>query len=372
MSYFVRSGNGYSVASKTSFVYENSLPVGTYVVKFDPMSRQFQLEIVDDFTINHKLYGNTIKNADRIINTFNTRTHSTGVMLCGEKGSGKTLLAKVISIMCRKSNVPTIIINQAHCGDEFNTFLQTIDQDCVVIFDEFEKVYSDRKVQEAVLTLLDGVYPSKKLFILTVNNKDRIDINMKNRPGRIYYMLDFNGLELNFIREYCMENLNNKNHIESICKVSLIFDSFNFDMLKAIVEEMNRYNETVNEVIKFINTKPEFNAGVEYEVQIKLAKTQSRIDEIVDSSLDPAEVFADNLRYTRKTTTNPLSLGDVGLDFSVFFENDRFSELNYWVSFGDNDLIDMNPHENSFTYCNAHGDTLILTRAKKMQFAYAF
>jgi hypothetical protein len=373
MSYFVRSGNGYSVASKTSFVYENNLPAGTYVIKQDLMSRQFRLEIVDDFSVTHKLYGNTISNAERIINTFNSRPNSTGIMLCGEKGSGKTLLAKMISIMCRESNIPTIIINEPHCGDDFNTFLQTIDQECVVIFDEFEKVYGDRKAQEAVLTLLDGVYPSKKMFILTVNDKFRIDTNMKNRPGRIYYMLDFNGLELDFIREYCMENLNNKNHIESICKVSQIFDSFNFDMLKAVVEEMNRYNESVNEVMKFINTKPEFNNGTEYDVEIKLAKTQSRIDGIIgDYSLDPEEVFADNMKYTRKRTINPLSLGDDGIDFSVYFQNGRFDNLGYHITFVDNDLIDINQHENSFTYLNGDGDKLILKKAKKTHFAYAF
>ncbi|HRZ82907.1 MAG TPA: hypothetical protein P5069_10620, partial [Candidatus Hydrogenedentes bacterium] len=45
--------------------------------------------------------------------------------------------------------------------EAFNTFMQAIEQPLVVLFDEFEKVYDDQE-QQALLTLLDGVYPSNK------------------------------------------------------------------------------------------------------------------------------------------------------------------------------------------------------------------
>ena len=73
--------------------------------------------------------------------------------------------------------------------------MQDIEQPCIILFDEFEKVYDDQD-QEKALTLLDGVFPSRKLFIMTVNNKWRVNEHMRNRPGRIYYMLDFAGFSL--------------------------------------------------------------------------------------------------------------------------------------------------------------------------------
>ena len=163
------------------------------------------------------------------------RDASTGVMLTGEKGSGKTLLAKNVSFEAAKQGIPTIIINAAWCGDAFNSLIQSIEQPAIILFDEFEKVY-DKDDQQQILTLLDGVFPSKKLFVLTCNDKWRVDVHMRNRPGRIYYMLDFAGLDHDFIRDYCADNLKAQEHTEAVCKISSLFDEFNFDMLKALID----------------------------------------------------------------------------------------------------------------------------------------
>jgi hypothetical protein len=173
-----------------------------------------------------------------------------------------------------EEGIPTIVINAPWHGDRFNSLIQSIDQPCMVLFDEFEKVY-DSDQQQAILTLLDGVFPSKTLFVITCNDKWRIDSHMRNRPGRIFYMLDFKGLEVNFIREYCEDNLNNKSHIDTVCKFSVIFSSFNFDMLKALVEEMNRYDESPAEAMRMLNAKPEYGENSSYEVQLILNGAQT-------------------------------------------------------------------------------------------------
>ena len=266
MPHFLKSGNTYKVASEEAMDIHQKLPAGNYVIKID-MFENLYLEHIDSFTVSGKIYGDTLKNTDRIINTFWERPGSTGVMLTGEKGSGKTLLSKKISIELAKQSVPTIVINNAFTGEKFNTLLQTISQPCVVLFDEFEKVY-DKDEQEAILTLLDGVYSSKKLFILTCNDKWRVDQHMRNRPGRIFYMIDFTGLSQEFIVEYCEDNLNHKEHIERICSMANLFAEFNFDMLKALVEEMNRYGETPQKAMKLLNAKPEFDSGCQYDVEL--------------------------------------------------------------------------------------------------------
>merc|ERR1712183_1235453 len=217
-----------------------------------------------------KVYGDTNKLADRILTTFQARDASTGVCLAGEKGSGKTLLAKRISILAaERENIATIVINSALCGDAFNQFVQMIEQPCVMLFDEFEKVYHTDANKTQMLTLLDGVYPSKKLFVMTCNNKYALDVNMRNRPGRFYYMLDFGGVDAPFIREYCQDTLIEcDKNVDQVCTIAKTFSDFNFDMLKAMVEEMNRYKESPVDVLRFLNVQPNSDSDLEYTMRL--------------------------------------------------------------------------------------------------------
>lgn len=269
MSKFFRSGAAFKVAADAAMDMYDTLPVGNYIVKETPQGELY-LEMIDAFAHTGKLYGNTTRHAERMINTFTSRDSSTGVLLNGEKGSGKSLLAKTLSIMCHQNGVPTITINAPFCGDKFNKFMQDISQPCMVLFDEFEKTY-DKDDQEQVLTLLDGVFPAKKLFVLTCNDKWRIDENMRNRPGRIFYMIDFKGIEEGFIREYCSDNLKNTEHIDKICNIASLFNAFNFDSLKALVEEMNRYNEDPITALEMLNIKPEHSGDNDYAVTVNHA-----------------------------------------------------------------------------------------------------
>ena len=268
MSYYMKSGNTFRIATKESMDLHESLPAGNYVVKQDPFEN-FYIEQIENFDVPTRMYGDTIRNTDRIINSFWDREKSTGVMLVGEKGSGKTLLSKNICVELAKQGVPTIVINHAWIGDKFNTLIQSIQQPCIVMFDEFEKVYNSEE-QEELLTLLDGIYSSKKLFMLTSNDKWRVDSHMRNRPGRIFYMVDFKGLDEAFIREYCYDNLAKPElkTIDTIVGIASVFGAFNFDMLKALVEEMNRYGETPQEAMRILNVKAEFDGGTTYSVEI--------------------------------------------------------------------------------------------------------
>jgi hypothetical protein len=268
MTYFVRQGNTFRPADEKMLDIHETLPPGNYTIKLD-LNENFFFEEVDRFSLNYKVYGDTTRHSTRIMQTFNDRPATTGVMLTGEKGSGKTLLAKALSIACYEQGIPTIIINTDWHGDKFNTLMQSIQQPCMILFDEFEKVY-DRETQPAILTLLDGVFPSKKLFVLTCNDKWRVDEHMRNRPGRIFYLLDFKGLDVDFITEYCQENLNDKGQIENVCRVSTMFSEFNFDMLKSLCEEMNRYKETAQEAIKMLNAKPQTDDGGKFKVELKI------------------------------------------------------------------------------------------------------
>ena len=288
MSHFIRSGNTYKVFPGNSLDIQESLPAGNYTVKFHPMEG-FSLEEVDQFRMPDKVYGDCLSNADRIVNTFMQRDGNTGVLLTGEKGSGKTLLARQVAI---QSGLPVIIINSDHSGDDFNSFLSSITQPCIVFLDEFEKTYS-REKQEKILTLLDGTYQSRKLFLLTSNDKYRIDNNMRNRPGRIFYLIEFGGLEEEFIVEYCRDNLKDQSYVPDMIRVSLLFDIFNFDLLTAFVEESNRYGENPKSLVKLLNAKPEYSGEISYSVSVRILDTV-----VPPRSITPKECEINTTIYT--------------------------------------------------------------------------
>lgn len=259
-SNFMYSGGRVTVSPKESFRIDDVLDPVTYAAKYNQETGQFYLQVVADMPVPDKIYGDTLSMADRVMRTYDARDKSTGVLLSGEKGSGKTLLAKVISAVGRRVGMPTILVQDCYHGSGFDAFIQSISTPSVIIFDEFEKVYDD-EAQPAVLTLFDGVFPSKKLFIVTCNKVSKIDENMINRPGRLYYHLSYSGLEENFIREYSMDNIvdpkDREKRVDDIVKLSVIIDPFNFDLLQTIIEEMNRFGESAYDVVKFVNAKPQ-------------------------------------------------------------------------------------------------------------------
>lgn len=286
MTHFLRNGSSFRIANEANMDIHDRLPSGNYTIQQDQFGNLF-LDRIDGFDIGGKLYGDIEQKARRILTTFFSRSASTGVLLTGEKGSGKSLLAKLLCYLAAKADIPTVVISQPWHGEKFNSFLQSINHECVVLFDEFEKVY-DSDQQESLLTLLDGVFPSKKLFLLTCNDKYRVDSHMRNRPGRIFYTLDYRGLTDDFIREYCQDNLKQKQYIDQICNIAAMFSAFNFDMLKALVEEMNRYNESPEESLKMLNVKAEYSADMTYLVSVETSEGKMLPQDLLtgDTELD--------------------------------------------------------------------------------------
>ena len=371
MSYYMKSGNTFRIATKESMDLHEQLPAGNYVVKQD-LFENFYIEQIENFDVPAKMYGDTIRNTERIINSFWDREKSTGVMLVGEKGSGKTLLSKNICVELAEQGVPTIVINHAWVGDKFNTLIQSIQQPCIVMFDEFEKVYNSDE-QEELLTLLDGIYSSKKLFMLTSNDKWRVDSHMRNRPGRIFYMVDFKGLDEAFIREYCYDNLAKPElkTIDTIVCIASVFGAFNFDMLKALVEEMNRYGETPQEAMRILNVKAEFDGGTTYSVEIykgnrKADRTSPSI--WTGAPLSSKEIGINWRFFSKKKKAEsdaPVAIGTIGIDDNPDDDEDGWGDEDFTTD----DLVKFNNKTGQFIF-EKNGVTLILIKETPKYFNF--
>jgi hypothetical protein len=362
---FLRDGTKYHPTSEINLDMHNTLPPKNFIIQEAPMGGGLYLEEVGGFELPSHLYGNTERQSDRILSTFNERPATTGVLLSGEKGSGKTLLAKVISAKAAIEGCPTIIINQPWIGDKFNKLLQDINQPCVIFFDEFEKTYDSDK-QEKLLTVLDGVFTSKKLFMLTCNDSFRIDRHMLNRPGRLYYALDFVGLSGEFVREYCRDNLKSQQFIDQVGQVVTLFDQFNFDMLKALVEEMNRYDESPRDALEMLNVKPRGDSNGRWDVSLTVGGVK-----IIDADMN------------NTWSGNPLQEGELEIYYNTAAatpaandEEDSMDDLAAAVSgsrravFSQNDLQRIEPGVGRLIYANGDGEVVTFTRKREAIYDY--
>jgi hypothetical protein len=258
MTLIIQQGSRITTAHEDSLIIHDALPARTYIVGYDGQKGSYYLEPAESFNLPKKIYDDSEARADRILDTFESRPNQTGVLLNGVKGAGKTLLAKQVSLKGVARGFATILVNQPWCGDGFNSFIQSIDHPAILIFDEFEKIY-DHKEQQALLTLLDGVFPTKKLFILTTNKQADVSHYILNRPGRVFYSLTYDYLSPELIEEYCNDNLDDKSQIPAIVTYTRIFNFFNFDIIAAVVEEMNRYKESFDSVLAWLNVSPDTN-----------------------------------------------------------------------------------------------------------------
>jgi len=355
---FSIQGNTIFLRDPEAMNFHDKLPPEVYAIKEHPITEELFLDKIDCFNIPHKRYGNNDRYAQRILNSFKLRNQATGVLLCGEKGSGKSLLAKTLANIAQAEGLPVIVVNTPRTGDAFFQLIQRIEQPAIILFDEFEKVYDSDK-QKEVLTLLDGIYPSNKLYVFTVNDKWKLDVNMRNRPGRIFYSIDYKGIEEKFIREYCEDNLNDKSQVDHIVRINTLFSAFNFDMLQALVEEMNRYNEDPFEAIQLLNIKPEYEDATTFTTFIS-------VDGTPDSHITCDRDF------------NGKPLGD---RVKIYYHKYRRLDISKehcdneadWLSaeFVPTDLVSVSKDGKTFLFKNSKGESVTL-QAKKSDTAFDY
>lgn len=263
----VSAGSRFMVYGEDVQTYK-ILPPGAYKVEFSKMTG-FSLSVHNDLLVKEKMYGNSYKKADKVMNTFNHLDRNMGVILSGPKGVGKTMFARRLAELGKEQGLPLILVDAPYPGIE--DFIESIEQECIVLFDEFEKTFRKAKEeeggpQERLLSLFDGIDGGKKLYVITCNKVSGLNEYFLNRPGRFHYHFILSTPTGDEVREYMEDNLDGdaRKYIDNIVTLSSM-SAFTYDVLRAIAFELNLGN-SLSETMMDLNIERERYLSLRFKI----------------------------------------------------------------------------------------------------------
>jgi hypothetical protein len=139
-----------------------------------------------------KIYGSHAARKKQVLETYDSRNGSTGVILTGAKGTGKSLLTEDIANAMIDRGVPVIYIEDGFPPTAIRHIVRTAGP-CMVVFEEFGKIYPipadprERNGQSDLLSLFSDSSLNKVLFIVTENAKETISPLYFSRPDRFLF-----------------------------------------------------------------------------------------------------------------------------------------------------------------------------------------
>lgn len=235
------------------------LKPAVYSLGFSLMSGFFLTKRGERLTVPKKVYGPVNRKIDKILRSYNNSTKSFGVLLSGDKGSGKTMTSALVANRCiEELNMPVILIEESFDGGGLTEFVEKLGE-CVLFIDEFGKKFDDEKGEQgSLLGLFDGTGSSRRLVLLTENNARDINQYMLNRPGRVHYHFRHEKLDEQSVREYCQDREVPESLIEQICLRREASKEFSFDVLQAIVNEYLLFGGDISEICDDLNIERPF------------------------------------------------------------------------------------------------------------------
>lgn len=189
---------------------------------------------------------------DRVLKNFSSsEKNTTGVLLTGDKGTGKSVTAKILA---EKAQLPIIVINPDMEEKYLEEFFKEFDQPVCILFDEVDKNFSTQKM----LTFLDGMHKTaKKLVIMTANDESNLSNYIKNRCSRIRYYRHYSMLE--DAKEYAeliceAKGIEDKEEVVNFIIKNIKYPSI--DNICSFIDEIiftKEWGLSLKEVLEFMN-----------------------------------------------------------------------------------------------------------------------
>lgn len=184
-------------------------------------------------------------------NFYSTEKNTTGVLLTGDKGTGKSVTAKILA---KEAQLPIIVINSDTQEKYLEEFFKKFDQPVCILFDEVDKNFNTQQM----LTFLDGMHKTaKKLVIMTANNEDNLSNFIKNRCSRIRYYRHYSMLE--DAKEYAeliceAKGIKDKEEVVNFIVKNIKYPSI--DNICSFIDEIiftKEWGLSLKEVLEFMN-----------------------------------------------------------------------------------------------------------------------
>ena len=187
----------------------------------------------------------------RVLTYFNNAfTDTTGVMLAGTKGTGKTIMAKVLA---KESNLPIIIVDPQYPEHRLIKYFKQISTPVCILFDEVDKSFDTEKM----LDFLDGLQKtSKKLVIMTCNNLHKVSEYLQDRCSRIRYLRKYTTDDNLEFLDILIKDMGIKNveEVSKFCRENIKLLSM--DNIVAFLNEVKMLEDediTLEEIISVMN-----------------------------------------------------------------------------------------------------------------------
>lgn len=191
----------------------------------------------------------------RIITYFNkANTNTTGVMLAGTKGTGKTVMAKILA---KESGLPIIVVNSDYPEGKLIKFFKSFTTPVCVLFDEVEKNFKT----EHMLDFLDGVEKTtQKLVIMTCNDLSQVSQYMQDRCSRVRYLRRYSPNENAAFLPMLADDfgIKNKEEVVKFCKENIKLLSI--DNIVSFMSEVKMLEDediSLQEIINIMNISTE-------------------------------------------------------------------------------------------------------------------
>lgn len=246
----------------------SKVPAGYYRVGFHPLMGHFLIRDCDRVAVPKDIFGSTLPRADRVMKAYDANEQPLGVGLFGIKGAGKSLLSSVLANRMIDRGLPVIDVSDSFSTDpEYLEFLNSI-QECAIVFDEFlkhlskvkgeerEQVSKDMKAkeqQDELLTFFQGTNNTKRLIILIDNNSTLLSDFIRDRPGRMRYCFNYEGIEREVVEALGAHYKLTEQHIEQAVTYATRY-RVSFDMINELLREWAEYpEETLEELTSILN-----------------------------------------------------------------------------------------------------------------------
>ncbi len=255
ISHNIWQQDGESYFPSSSFSTVKALPPAIYKYN-QTMTGWFLSKTAPHYTFPYKIYGVNDQIVNRVKSAWKGLPSNFGVLLNGLKGTGKTITAQQIVNWAINEN---IMVLNVPSPIPLAAVMEKVNQDMLILFDEFEKTHNEQDnpgAQQQLLSAIDGLSKNdyRRMFLFTTNSK-KVNENLVDRPSRIRYCWEFTRVSSDLVDMLLNDMLDKSlSHLRSdIVKYLNGRDVLTIDVVKTVITECNIFRESPDDFKSFMN-----------------------------------------------------------------------------------------------------------------------